>query len=103
MNRNTSGNIWNITSGQHRTSSSKVAQSKVKLPIDGTSTSARHPLWSALLVQISLLYHLSVRVGTNPQNAKIPQLTLTPVILPDYLRMAQILTAHNTSVQYDVL
>ena len=29
---------------------------------------------------------------------KFPQLTLTPVILPDYLRMAQILTAHNTSV-----
>ena len=34
---------------------------------------------------------------------KFPQITLTPVILPDYLRMAQILTAHNTSVQYDVL
>ena len=34
---------------------------------------------------------------------KFPQLTLTPVILPDYLRMAQIPTAHNTSVQYDVL
>ena len=34
---------------------------------------------------------------------KYPQLILIPVILPDYLRMAQILTAHNTSVQYDVL
>ena len=34
---------------------------------------------------------------------KVPQLTLTQVILPDYLRMAQIPTAHNTSVQYDVL
>ena len=34
---------------------------------------------------------------------KYPQLILIPVILPDYLRMAQILTANNTSVQYDVL
>ena len=41
--------------------------------------------------------------NTTPK-AKTPlNLMLPTVILPNYLGMAEIPTAHNTSVQYDVL
>ena len=47
--------IWNITSRQNRTSSSNVAHSMKKLPIYGTSSSARHPSKDTLQHQKSSL------------------------------------------------
>ena len=41
--------------------------------------------------------------GHQPQKAKYPQLQITHCNPSRLLRMAQILTAHNTSVQYDAL
>ena len=102
-NRNTSGTSGTShqdNTGHHLPTWHNPRQSfqSMALPLLPDTLSDIH-FWSKnLLCSITLCMW-----APTHKMPKFPQLTLTPVILPDYLRMAQILTAHNTSVQYDVL
>ena len=100
MNRNTSGTAQVDKTGHHLPTwhiPSKSFQSMALSVLPDTlheihSSTKNHHCNTALCM-----------CAPTHKMPKFPQLTLTQVILPDYLRMAQILTAHNTSVQYDVL
>ena len=100
MNRNTSGTVQVDKTGHHLQTwhiPSKSFQSMAlpvlpdTLPEIHSSTKNHHCSLTACMW------------APTHKMPKFPQLTLTQVILPDYLRMAHIPTAHNTSVQYDVL
>ena len=91
-------NIWNNT-GQNRTSSSNMAQLSMVFSIHGTFYFARHLTYDTLSTPktsspIGLHHggHLPLK-NLNTHNETKPT-----VILPNYLRMAQIHTVHNTSV-----